>query len=383
MIVKFTLGLTGVIVVLGLMVPSATAASLRELLNKQSQLRSQAEESRRQVEQKKREAATLQQAIGEIDEDINDTQSQLLNTEEQIVVTNKVIGELASQIANQQLQLDDYSQRLKSAYVTLYELSRTSPLEVLLNSQTLSEVVSYGQYVQAVQGQLQRQITDVNSLIDDLNGKKNQGENQKASLVELNSQLAKSKASLGGRRQQKDYLLTATQGEQAKYELLLQQLQTEQENLGQEIYEARKLFSSGEQILIGGGNYPWASEPNTYAVDPWLFYKRQCTSYAAWKFQSHYGRVFYNTRPGQGSAWNWPALAGDQGYLVSTIPTVNSLVSWPIGPSRPYGHVAWVMAVNGDGTIDISEYNWVLARGYSERRGVDPYRYGTPTYISP
>ena len=382
-VIKLVLGLTGMAIVLGLFQPEASAASLRELLDKQSELRRQAEDSRKQVEQKKREAANLQQAIGELNEDINDTQNQLFNTEEQISVTNNLLNELSSQIAGQQLKLDEYNQRLRTAYITLYELSRTSPLEVLIASRSLSEVVSYGQYVQAIGSQLQSQITDLNSLLDDLNAKKTESEKQKAGLAELNQQLEDTKAALGSRRAQKDYLLGATQGEQAKYESLLGQLQAEQETLGQEIYEARKLLSFGEQILIGGSNYPWDGEPNPSAVDPWLFYKRQCTSYAAWKFQAHFGRVFYNTRPGQGSAWNWPALAADQGYRTSSEPRANAVVSWPIGPSRPYGHVAWVTSVNDDQTINITEYNWVLRRGYSERRGVDPFRYGTPTYMYP
>ena len=114
-VIKLVLGLTGMAIVLGLFQPEASAASLRELLDKQSELRRQAEDSRKQVEQKKREAANLQQAIGELNEDINDTQNQLFNTEEQISVTNNLLNELSSQIAGQHLKLDEYNQRLRTA----------------------------------------------------------------------------------------------------------------------------------------------------------------------------------------------------------------------------------------------------------------------------
>jgi surface antigen len=39
-----------------------------------------------------------------------------------------------------------------------------------------------------------------------------------------------------------------------------------------------------------------------------------------------------------------------------------------------YGHVAIVEAVNGDGTVAISEYNWVPYK-YSFRAVVNPYNY--------
>lgn len=278
--------------------------------------------------------------------------------------------------------MDDFNNRLKSAYVNLYELSQTSPLEVLLQSDSLNDLVSHTQYVQAIQTQLQSNITEVNSLLDDLSSKKDQNQQQKASLEALHSQLASDEASLTRQKQQQASLLSLTQGQAAQYQDLLTKLQAEQENLSQQIYDARRALAGNEGLIFGTGGYPWPDEPNPNAADPWLFIKRQCTSFAAWKFGNYFGEAFVNTRPGQGSAWNWPALAHDQGYSTSSTPVANSVVSWPASnPNMPYGHVAWVMAVNGDGTIDVAEYNWAAARSYDERKSVNPYRYGTPTFI--
>lgn len=49
----------------------------------------------------------------------------------------------------------------------------------------------------------------------------------------------------------------------------------------------------------------------------------------------------------------------------------------------PYGHAAWVIAVNGNGTIDVEEYNWTTERGYSKRTNVNPSYYGSARYIYP
>jgi surface antigen len=66
-----------------------------------------------------------------------------------------------------------------------------------------------------------------------------------------------------------------------------------------------------------------------------------------------------------GNAKNWVSDAD------GTTPTVGSVMVFP--DIAPYGHVAIVMAVNGDGTVLISEYNWVKY-SYDERT-VNPYNY--------
>lgn len=364
---------------------SAQAETLDELLRRQAELKRKEEQNRKALEQKKREASNLRELIGDLDGDISYTSSRIQNTEEQIAATNSVINLLIQDIQKQQTELDALSAKLKGAYVNLYQLSQTSTMELLLQSPNLEEALSQAEYIQAIQTDLRKNIDTVNALKTDLEKKKTDSESQKASLETLRQELDRSRSTLTSQKNQKNYLLNQTQGEQAQYEELLKKLSAQQEQLGAEIYEARRRASSGENVSGGSGGYPWANEPNPYAVDPWLFYKRQCTSFAAWKFQSFYGQVFYNTRPGNGSAWNWPALAADQGYRVSTSPRVNSIVSWPINNSKnmPYGHVAWVIAVNGNGTIDVEEYNWTTERGYSKRTNVNPSYYGSARYIYP
>ena len=50
-----------------------------------------------------------------------------------------------------------------------------------------------------------------------------------------------------------------------------------------------------------------------------------------------------------------------------------------------YGHIVWVESVNGDGTINISQYNEWLPNGgwgqYSERYHVSPSTYDTYIYF--
>ena len=369
------------VAVLGMLFPAvADASTLGELLKKQAEKQKEEQAYKAAYEQKKREANTLAGAIEGLDDDIAYTTSRINNTEERIETANEVIAALNADIATNEQELSALNTKLNNAYITLYELSQTSTMEMLLQSNSLDEVVSQAQYIQAIQTDLQSSIEKGNTIKADLDAEKAEADKQKADLEGLKAQLSSSRAGLSSQRNQKDALLDQTQGEQARYEQLLIQVRKEASKISDEIYQAR--LAAGGFVGGGGtGGYPWAG--NCDKVDPWLFYTCQCTSYAAWKFLQIHGVPFRNTRPGSGSAWNWPALAGDQGYTVTSSPHAGDIVSWagPLFPGDIWGHVAIVEQVFSSSDIVVSEYNWKKLV-YSERR-INPNSYGTPRYIRP
>lgn len=123
--------------------------------------------------------------------------------------------------------------------------------------------------------------------------------------------------------------------------------------------------------------YPTASHCGCQA-DPWSFYKRQCTSYVAWKI-NELGYSFSNgmTGPNGSTGWfgnanNWDNNALSIGFVVNSTPVVGSIAVWEAnsGGAGGSGHVAFVQNVNSNGTVDISEYNWNGGEGiYNERFG--------------
>ncbi|HUD21090.1 MAG TPA: CHAP domain-containing protein, partial [Candidatus Saccharimonadales bacterium] len=280
-------------------------------------------------------------------------------------------------------QLTDLTNKLNTAYANLYELSQTSTVELIIQNKSIDDILNQTQYIQSLQTNLQQNIAQEKSLKADLQDKKQVSEAQKASLQAQQNQLTSEKATLTNQQNQKTYLLSQTMGQEAQYQSLIQNLRNQDFAANQQLADLLNQLSGcfGETISGGTGGYPWASSPGQ--VDPWGFYTGQCTSFAAFRFSGVFGRPFNDTRPGNGSAWNWPALAGDQGYRTSSMPRVGSVVSWPRNSFMPYGHVAWVTAVNGNGTINVEEYNWAHPNAYDQRFNVSPNNYGSPTYIYP
>ncbi len=368
-----------VVAIAALLAPSAVQAeTLSELLEQQRRLQEELKRKEQQLKQKRNEQTSLRGDIDELEAGIELTLSRISSTEEQIAVASAVIGQLSEEVTAEQQQLDLLNSRLRSAYVSLYELSRTSSAERLAQGDSVTDVVSHAMYVQAIQDQLQSDIAKSSDVLTDLSNKKAESEKQKADLDALKTRLASDKRYLDRQRGQKETYLAATRRDEAKLQEDLKKLEQQREQLSADIYEARRRMGGGS--TGGTGGYPYTGSCG--GVDPWLFYKCQCTSYAAWAFLRETGLVFYNTRPGQGSAWNWPALAQDQGYTVSSSPRVGDIVSWPKGTNMPYGHVAMVRAVRGN-LIDVEEYNWIAPEAYSYRQNINPFAYGTPRYIRP
>lgn len=131
----------------------------------------------------------------------------------------------------------------------------------------------------------------------------------------------------------------------------------------------RTRSGSGQSSSSTAGSY--GAVANYNGVDPWGFYWGQCVSYAAWKVRSTTNwSNFQNDTNGVhfGNAVNWGAAARAIGVRVDTSPSVGS-VAWRT--SGYAGHVAWVTAVHGDGTIDVSEYNFEVPGGFDTRSRVN------------
>ena len=133
--------------------------------------------------------------------------------------------------------------------------------------------------------------------------------------------------------------------------------------------------SSNEAYLASGArelgdDYPWPYElyeGQGGGLSPLNYYYRECVDFVAWRInrdQGYYAApfkwVWSNLTPygGNGGQWeyNWQAL----GRTVSDVPIVGAVAY--VGGN----HVAYVKAVNADGTVLLEEYNYI-PHMYSQR----------------
>lgn len=358
----------------------ASAATIDELNQQKNTATQQAAEAKRKAQELAGQVSFLNSQISNLDAQIYDIQKTINQTNVQIEQTESAITNLSSKIKEQEEKLAAENLKLNDIASSWYmEGDNSSITSAILSSNTLSEVVTKQEYYDSIRQQIEDTVNNINKLKDELNQQKTEQENKKAELDRLQAENEGNLRAIQSQKNVKATLLSGTNQQKQDYLVKAASAQAEADRVTSQIAALRAQQDRDANVQTGGtGGYPFSGIDQP---DPWGFLTRECTSYAAWYWNSVLGKRFINTRPGSGSAYNWPALASDQGYSVSSTPRVDAIISWRQSASMPYGHVAIVRAVNGDGTIDLSEYNWI-SYSYSYRSNVDPSRYGSFSYIN-
>ncbi len=110
-------------------------------------------------------------------------------------------------------------------------------------------------------------------------------------------------------------------------------------------------------------------------VDRWSMYACNCTSYVAWALVANRQRTDWFVR-GAMNAWNWPHVAQLASLRVDRVAAPGAVAVWPhLAP--PFGHVAYVTAVEPGGRFDVAEYN------LPSFNGAETFSFDTRHAVSP
>ncbi len=312
---------------------------------------------------------SLQAQASSYQDAINQLQAQISALEASIAANEARQTQLTQQIADNQQQIETKKAQLSEDIKTMYIDGQMSTIEELASSKDLSDYIDKEEYRTTVQNQLNEKISEILQLQAQLQA-------QKAQLDTLLTTEKQQNDQLGSAQAQQQQLLSYNQGQQDAYDAQIRANQSQIASLrAQQLAANRRL---GGRVIYGGscgGGYPadalngygahWGCnyyQDNTY--DNWGMYNRECVSYTAWKVYEAYGYMPY--WGGVGNADQWPGDAQAAGIPTGSTPKVHSVA---IGTNPyyfgPVGHAMWVEAVNDDGTILVSQYNFGAAGQYS------------------
>ena len=325
-------------------------------------LRAANNQSQASANQLQVQADSYQGAINALQGQINTLQGNIdANKTKQANIQNQITAAEA-ELAKQKKVLGDNIRQM-------YLEGQITTLEMLASSKDLSEFVDKQQYRNSVQSKIQDTLAKITELKHQLNAQKDEVEKLLKDQQTMQDTLA-------GQRNQQNSLLSFTEAQKDQYTQTIKANNGQISALRAQQAAANARLFSGANVVLGsacdtshGDTYPspWCSSGQDSMLDSWGMYNRECVSYTAWKVHESGRHMPY--WGGIGNANQWDDNARAAGIPVDGSPRSGDVA---IKNSQPYGHAMYVEGVNGDGTINISQYNSNLNGQFSRAYNVNP-----------
>lgn len=293
------------------------------------------------------QAENYKDAIHKLQQQINSLQGQINDNKE------KVAG-LQSKIDAAEVELNKQKKLLGEDIRAMYVEGQISTLEMLASSKDLSDFVDKQEYRSSVQDKITDTLHKITELKHKLRAQQDELQQRLKDQQVMQNQLA-------SQNEQQRELLSANQSQQDNLSHQINVNNKQISELRSQQAAANAALFAGATVQLGsacdtshGDTYPspWCSAEQDSMLDSWGMYNRECVSYTAWKVHESGRHMPY--WGGRGNANQWDEDAEADGIPVDSRPKAGDVA---IKNSYPYGHAMYVESVNGDGTINISQYN--------------------------
>lgn len=311
---------------------------------------------------------SLQNQAKSFQDAINILQGRVNAIQGAINASQQSIADLQTKIAKAQADLDYQKTVLASNVRAIYVGGSVSTIEQLASSKNMNVFVDQQTYHKAVEGKIQKTLTDIALLQNQLNTQKAQVQQTLKVQQEQNAQLASD-------QQKQQSMLGYNQSQQDTFN---QQIKSNSSQIAALRAQQAILNAAGSGNIIppnsagaggacdagqgqGNGGYPmpWCNAYEDSVITSGGFPNRECTSFAYWYFTSIEGKSLYVN----GDAKYWIYTANRP---VDQTPEDGAIA---VKTSGQWGHVMIVVAVPGekyggrvvpDGSIVTFEMNTYL-----------------------
>lgn len=185
-----------------------------EALRKSQEL----EANQRAAEAKAQEAAGYRDEARRVAANIAETEAAIAKTENDIYYTQKEIELLTEKINQKLTELKTQKDNLFETARVIYEAGDQSTIEIVVGSNSFSEVIDRSQYLNSLTQKIETTIAEINKIKAELETSKADQEAKKANLDELQGQQEAQKRGLDAQKAEKDRLFSSAKSSQAAYE---------------------------------------------------------------------------------------------------------------------------------------------------------------------
>lgn len=226
---------------------AVSAQSLEEIQAQQEKLQAENQQLQTQLDSLREDQAQKQAYLETLQEQISLVQEQILTTRENIQDLNESIGQLTLKLEASQAEVQDTIDLFKQRLVALYTAGNVSTLEILLDSESLSDFTTRMQLVDSMTAHDQELVDKLEAYVDSTSAEREQVEAQKQEVAELQKTLESKQEELDQLYEQTTADLVEIQGAEGATE---NQLAANEEELAaneQEMQEAIAAQKAAEE----------------------------------------------------------------------------------------------------------------------------------------
>lgn len=189
------------------------AATLNDLQKQKADINSSIQSKTQQSNQKSQDITQYNKDLQQLNNDISDVEGKISDTQSKVDQTNNDIKTKEQEISQKENELSNEKENQNEALRVMYENNEQNTFELVMGSNTLSEVVDQADYIQTLENRIETTIDTINKLKSDLEKQKSDLENKKKDLSNLQQQQQAYKTGLGQQQNQKNKLLSDTQNQ--------------------------------------------------------------------------------------------------------------------------------------------------------------------------
>lgn len=233
--------------------PSPTPTPISESSKRLDEIQKQINETQVKLNELEGQDKTLSSQIAVIDNQIKLTELKIESVEQQISDLTLDIDTADKKIDKLEESLDNLSKVLINRIKATYIIGTSSPFQVLVSSDNVSDFIKRANYLRIAQLHDKRLIYDTAQAKNDYSNQKEIFEDKKARIEKLKLQLEQYNAQLDKDKEGKEQLLAVTKNDEVKFQEFLARLKADAASINSALGNVgAKIGQVNKGDIIGG-----------------------------------------------------------------------------------------------------------------------------------
>ncbi|MFW5885091.1 MAG: C39 family peptidase [Patescibacteria group bacterium] len=206
----------------------------REIDEKESEreeLEDEKENYEKLAELKRQQQKTLRSQMELLDLQIEDMQQDVDTTEKQISQTKADIFQIKENIEEKHQNILKTKERLGEMIKVYHRMNQEIDLKMMSSGGSLTDILNQSDYLSQTSRKVKNSLNLIQEEKEELDQKKEELESKEDELSEELEKLEESRERLGSKKQEKQTLVTRTQNEEARYQSLVNKIESQMRNL--------------------------------------------------------------------------------------------------------------------------------------------------------